>query len=92
MTTANPNKNWSASDIYIKDGSYLRLKTAQLGYTLPLYLTKKVSIQRFRVYVSAENLLTFTKYDGFDPELASGNYTTIGVDKGIYPQSRTISV
>lgn len=92
MTTANPNKNWSASDIYIKNGSYLRLKTAQLGYTLPLYLTKKVSIQRFRVYVSAENLLTFTKYDGFDPELASGNYTTIGVDKGIYPQSRTISV
>lgn len=92
MTSANPNKNWRASDIYIKDGSYLRLKTAQLGYTLPAYLTMKASIQKLRVYVSAENLLTFTKYDGFEPELASGGYTTIGVDKGIYPQSRTISV
>ena len=92
MTTANPNSNWRSSDIYIKDGSYMRLKTAQFGYTLPQRLTKIVSIQALRVFVSAENLLTFTKYDGFDPEVASGNYTTIGVDKGIYPQSRTISL
>ncbi|SHJ34592.1 SusC/RagA family TonB-linked outer membrane protein [Bacteroides stercorirosoris] len=92
MTSTNPNKNWRSSDLYVKDGSYLRLKTAQLGYTLPVKLTRKFSVQRLRVYVSAENLLTFTGYDGFDPELASGNYTTLGVDKGIYPQSRTISV
>lgn len=92
MTAANPNKNWRSSDLYVKDGSYLRLKNIQLGYTLPKKLTTKVSIQRLRVYVAAENLLTVTGYDGFDPELASGNYTTIGVDKGIYPQSRTISV
>ena len=92
MTSANPNKNWRSSDLYVKDGSYVRLKTAQLGYTLPAYLTKKFSVQRLRVYVSAENLLTITGYDGFDPELVSGNYTTLGVDKGIYPQSRTISL
>lgn len=92
ITAANPNGNWRSSDLYIKDGSYLRLKTIQLGYTLPAVWTKKVSVQKLRVYVSAENLLTFTGYDGFDPEIASGGYTTIGVDRGIYPQSRTISV
>jgi TonB-linked SusC/RagA family outer membrane protein len=92
MTTANPNGNWRSSDLYIKNGSYMRLKTSQIGYTLPSRSTRKASIERLRVFLSAENLFTFTGYDGFDPELASGNYTTIGVDKGIYPQSRTISI
>lgn len=92
MTAANPNSNWRSSDLYVKDGSYLRLKSAQLGYTLPTEITRKASVQRLRIYVSADNLLTFTKYDGFDPELASGGYTTIGVDRGIYPQARTISL
>ena len=92
MTSANPNGNWQSSDLYIHDGSYMRLKNAQIGYTLPQHLTRHASIQRLRLYVAAENLLTFTGYEGFDPELASGSYTTIGVDKGIYPQSRTIYV
>lgn len=92
MTAADENGNWNSSDLYIKNGGYLRLKTAQLGYTLPMKWTKKVSVQKLRVYVSAENLLTFTKYEGFDPEIVSGNYTTIGIDRGIYPQSRTISL
>ena len=93
MTTANPNSNWRSSDLYIKDGSYMRLKTAQFGYTLPKHLTRTVSIQTLRVFVSAENLFTFTKYDGFDPEIAAGDqYTNIGVDRGIYPQSRTVSL
>ena len=92
MTAVNANRNWRSSDLYIKDGSYIRLKTLQLGYTLPNKLMKSISIQKFRVFVSAENLLTFTKYDGFDPEIASGDYFNIGVDKGNYPQSRTISV
>jgi TonB-linked SusC/RagA family outer membrane protein len=92
MTRENPNANWQSSDLYIKDGAYLRLKSAQLGYTLPSQLTEKVSIQRLRVFVSAENLLTLTGYDGFDPEVATGEYTRLGVDRGVYPQSRTISV
>ncbi|NMB05325.1 MAG: TonB-dependent receptor [Bacteroidales bacterium] len=92
MTSANPNSNWRSSDLYIKDGSYVRLKSAQLGYTLPEALTKKISLQRLRLYISADNLLTFTGYDGFDPEIASGGYTTIGIDRGIYPQARTISL
>ena len=70
----------------------MRLKSAQFGYTLPSDITRKVAVQRLRVYVSADNLFTFTSYDGFDPEIASGGYTTIGIDRGIYPQSRTVSV
>lgn len=92
MTTANPNSNWRSSDLYIKDGSYLRLKTAQLGYTIPDQLIKRAGIQRLRLYVAAENLFTLTGYDGFDPEVATGEYTRIGVDRGVYPQSRTISI
>jgi TonB-linked SusC/RagA family outer membrane protein len=92
MTAVNTNRNWRSSDLYIKDGSFLRLKKLQLGYTLPSLLMKKVSVQKLRIYISAENLLTFTKYDGFEPEIASGGYTTIGIDRGIYPQARTISL
>jgi TonB-linked SusC/RagA family outer membrane protein len=92
VTAANPNGNWRSSDLYIKDGSYLRLKTAQFGYTLPSRITKKASIQMLRLYVSAENLLTLTGYDGFDPEVAASSYTNIGVDRGMYPQARTISL
>lgn len=92
MTATNANRNWRSSDLYIKDGSFVRLKNMQLGYTLPDQITKKVSVQKLRIYVAAENLLTFTGYDGFDPEIASGDWTTIGIDRGIYPQSRTISL
>ncbi len=92
MTAANPNSNWRSSELYIKDGSYLRLKTAQFGYTIPERWSKRASIQRLRLYVAAENLFTLTGYDGFDPEVATGEYTRIGVDRGVYPQSRTISI
>lgn len=85
-TFSSDNGNWLASDLYVKDGDYLRLKNIQLGYTLPQSLTKKIFVDKLRVYVAAENLLTFTKYDGFDPEIAGG------VDKGIYPQARVLTV
>ncbi|MGL4993513.1 MAG: SusC/RagA family TonB-linked outer membrane protein [Bacteroidales bacterium] len=81
------NVNWQTSDIYVKDGSYLRLKNIQLGYTLPRLLTKKLFIDQLRFYVAAENLLTLTKYEGFDPEISSGG-TSLGVDRGVYPQAK----
>ena len=84
---SDASDNWKSSDLYVYDGSYLRLKNIELGYTLPANLTKKVFINRLRVYVSAENLLTFTKYHGFDPEISSGG-TSLGVDYGVYPQAR----
>ncbi len=91
VTSINHNDNWVSSDLYVKDGSYVRLKTLQIGYTVPQSILNNY-ISRCRLYVMGENLFTLTDYDGFDPEIASGDYTTIGIDRGIYPQSRTISI
>jgi TonB-linked SusC/RagA family outer membrane protein len=88
---SDKNGNWLSSDLYVKDGSYMRVKNMQLGYTLPRLLTQKAFISKLRVYVSAENLLTFTKYEGFDPEISSGG-TSLGIDRGIYPQARVFSL
>lgn len=88
LTDADPNGNFSnMSDFYLEDGDYLRLKVVQLGYTLPNRLFKGVGISRLRVYVTAENLVTLTNYSGYDPEVGGGVF---GVDKGQYPQARTI--
>lgn len=82
------NQNWRSSDLWVENGDYFRLKNAQLGYTLPSSLTKKALISSIRVYVAAENLFTLTKYRGFDPEISSAS-TSLGVDRGVYPQART---
>ena len=89
--TLGDDTNWQVSDLYVCDGSYFRLKNITLGYTLPQNLTRKVCIERLRVYVQAENLATWTKYWGFDPEISSGA-TSLGVDRGIYPQARTFTI
>ena len=91
LSENDENGNWLSSDLYIKDGSYLRLKNIQLGYTLPKAVTTKFFVQNLRVYVGAENLFTITGYDGFDPEISSGG-TSLGVDKGVYPQAKTFTV
>ena len=85
------SENWVCSDMYIQDASYLRLKNITLGYTLPRQLTQKINVSRFRVFARAENLFTWTKYWGFDPEIGSGS-TSLGVDYGVYPQARTYTV
>lgn len=85
------DKNWLMSDLYIYDGSYLRVKNISLGYTVPSSITKRAFIERLRLYVMAENLITWTKYWGFDPEISSGG-TSLGVDRGVYPQARTWTV
>ena len=85
------SKNWVISDIYVHDASYLRLKNLTLGYTLPRQLTSKVGVNRFRLYVRAENLFTWTKYWGYDPEIGTSSYS-LGVDYGVYPQARTWTV
>ena len=85
------SKNWVVSDLYIQDGSYLRLKNLTLGYTLPRNLTQRIGISRLRVYAMAENLFTWTKYWGFDPEIGTSG-TSLGVDYGVYPQARTYTI
>lgn len=90
-TGDDSNNNWgNFSDLYIKNGSFARIKNIQLGYTLPENLTQKFFVQRLRFYVAAENLLTLTSYDGFDPEL--NNDSSNGIDRGYYPQARTFTV
>lgn len=82
---SDPNKNTRNSDRFIEDGKYLRLKNLTLGYKLPTSLAKKAYLSSLRIYMSAQNLLTLTKYSGFDPEVQGG------VDNSSYPLTRTIS-
>jgi TonB-dependent starch-binding outer membrane protein SusC len=82
----DPNKNRSASSRYVEDGSYLRLKSLTLGYTLPKSATNALKIDHLRFYIGGKNLLTFTKYSGFDPEVASEN----GLSNGRYNLNRGI--
>lgn len=90
-TGDDANNNWgNFSDLYIKNGSFARIKNIQIGYTLPASLTHKFFVQRLRLYVAAENLLTLTGYKGFDPEL--NNDKSNGIDRGYYPQARTFTV
>ena len=77
-------KNFRPSTLLVHDASFLRLRNLQVGYTLPAQLTRKAYIQRLRFYASFDNLLTITGYKGMDPEIGS----TMGIDKGVYPQAR----
>ena len=87
--------NYVVSDVWVEDASFLRARNVQFGYTLPQKITRKFFVQRLRVYAQAENLFTLTKYQGCDPEVTGGNSsygTEVGIDRGVYPQSRTFSV
>jgi TonB-linked SusC/RagA family outer membrane protein len=90
--TQQVNQNDLFSDRYIEDGSFLRMRNLQVGYALNESIVSRLKMKSLRVYVSADNLLTITKYTGFDPEigLAYGNSFAPGVDLGSYPLARTI--
>ncbi|WP_257668990.1 TonB-dependent receptor [Parapedobacter tibetensis] len=77
----------------IEDGSYLRLKTIALGYTLPASITRKVKMNTVRVYASAQNIYTWTKYQGFDPEVSAygSNALMPAFDYSVYPRAFTIT-
>jgi hypothetical protein len=77
------------STAFIEDGSFLRLKTIQLSYTLPKNISKKLMIDRLQVYVQGTNLLTFTKYTGLDPEINKSG-VNLGIDAGQWPTARQI--
>lgn len=84
------NSNIRVSDRYVEDGSFIKIKNLQLGYTFPQQMTRKV-FSRLRIYAQVKNAFTFTKYTGFDPEIAGGIMDT-GVDRGAYPLARTYAV
>ena len=91
FTWTNDNDNYRISDLYVKNGNFARIKNLQIGYTLPKAWTNKFFVDRLRVYVAAENLLTITPYDGLDPELG-GDESSNGIDRGYYPQARTFTI
>lgn len=90
---ATGSYNTQRSSRYLEDGSYLRLKTLTLGYTLPKSVVEKAKFSNVRIYASAYNLLTFTKYTGFDPEVSSEiSVSGLGVDQSSIPQMKTFMI
>jgi hypothetical protein len=97
---SDPNNNSRISNWWLEDGSYLRFKNVQLGYSVPVSISNRVNISNLRIYLAVQNLFTFTKYTGLDPEVGTVEHTTnvgtptlnVGIDDGIYPQARTISL
>jgi TonB-linked SusC/RagA family outer membrane protein len=89
----NLANNARLSDRYVKDGSFFRIKNVQLGVNIPQNICQKIKVQKIRVYVAGQNLKTFSKYSGFDPEIGTGVTTLdFGIDRGFYPISRSFMV
>jgi TonB-linked SusC/RagA family outer membrane protein len=80
------------SDLMIFDGSYMRIRQLQLGYTIPKTMLQKIGINSLRLYVSLDDYFTFTKYPGLDPEGGTYNQAGLGIDRGVYPVPRKMMV
>ena len=89
ISHADPNQNNRISDRFVEDGSYMRVKNVQFGYTLPESAMQRLNIGKCRIYVAANNLFTFTQYSGLDPEVGTRGTLEIGIDRGFYPSART---
>ncbi|SFO25672.1 TonB-linked outer membrane protein, SusC/RagA family [Chitinophaga sp. YR627] len=90
IISTDKNGNYgNTSDWYIENGSYLRIKNITLGYTLPALLTNRAHIGAVRLYLTATNLFTITKYKGYDPEVGMDE---LGIDKGRYPQAKNVLI
>ena len=89
--STNASSNYLFSDFFVEDGSYLRIQNVQLGYSLPSKILEKIKMDRIRLYLSVNNLYTFTKYSGYNPDVSNANPAAAGVDLGQYPQTRTFT-
>lgn len=90
--TTEPTRNNVFSSFYVEDGSFLRLRNLQLGYSFSKDWLRKIKMEQLRLYLAANNLFTLTKYMGYDPDLGSSSALSAGVDYGMYPQAKTIMV
>jgi TonB-dependent starch-binding outer membrane protein SusC len=101
--TFNPNSNFPRLDIddknnnsadysdrFLEDGSYLRIKTIQIGYTIPNSITKQAAVDKCRIYFAGDNIYTFTKYKGYNPDVSADALGGRGIDYKSYPLSKTI--
>jgi TonB-linked SusC/RagA family outer membrane protein len=88
----NPGHNWfTASEWFIEDASFLKIRNVQVGYTLPTSLTSQVNMQQVRFYANGTNLVTFTDYSGYTPEISGNSVISDAIDTGIYPIPRTVT-
>jgi TonB-linked SusC/RagA family outer membrane protein len=88
----DPNQNARISDYFVESGSFLRIKSVQLGYALPQVVLNRLRLNKARVYVSGNNLFAFTNYSGLDPEIGTRGALEIGIDRGFYPAPRVWQV
>ena len=88
VTFIDSNNNTRASDRYVEDGSFVKIKNIQLGYTLPTTFNEATGIDKVRIYGQVKNAFVFTDYSGYDPEVSTGGVLDTGVDRGTYPQAR----
>ena len=91
LSSTSQNNEDEPNSSYVEDGSYLRLKNATIGYTLPNSLLGDYGIDSVRIYLTGSNLFTITKYEGFDPEVIPLDNLTLGLDRRINPLSRIIT-
>lgn len=87
--TTGATSNTLFSDYFVEDGSFVRLQNAQVGYTFPQAFMDRFGADKLRLYVSANNIFTFTEYRGYDPSASSGSPIGAGIDQGFYPVPRT---
>lgn len=88
----DPSGNSRESTRFLEKGDFVRLRQVQLGYTFPTVLTRKIYMDKVRLYVSAENLFTITGYDGIDPEFSRASVLNTGIDKFVYPFTRSFTL
>lgn len=93
LVSTDINNNQRPSDFYVSDGSFLRLRNLQIGYSIPKALLAKAKMQGLRIYFTANNLLTITGYEGFDPDIGTNGWILdTGIDKGFYPSNKSFGL
>ncbi|MEJ2501980.1 MAG: TonB-dependent receptor [Gemmatimonadota bacterium] len=88
----NAGHNYQSSERFIEDGSFLKMHSAQLGYRLPQSVANRMGLDLARVYVSGTNLFLWTDYTGYTPELTASNVIASGLDQGVYPPARVLTI
>jgi hypothetical protein len=89
-SSASSTSNFRFSDRFVEDGSYLRIQSISLGYTFPRLFSSKLGIENLKIYTNLQNVYTFSKYSGYDPEIGSTNQDALmtGIDNARYPSPR----
>lgn len=85
----DPNQNTRESDRFLEDGDFIRLRQIQIGYTMPKHILTKLGVTNIRIYVSGENLFTWSKYSGIDPEFGRSSVLNTGIDNLLYPFTKS---